>query len=73
MNWTANDIVSNELIPSEHDSLGKKSNGYNTFIRVAFATYKAMSVEEQEGIIEQIMGTRMYVTNVTIKVIVLRY
>ena len=70
MDWTGNDITSTPFLPSEHDSLGKKSNAYNTFVCVAFESYNKMSLEEKESVIESIMGVRMYTTDVRLKVLV---
>ena len=66
MNWTASDITDTKFLPCEHDVLGKTSNAYGTFIRVAFAVYPPLSVEEKEDIIEKIMVMRMYITGLSL-------
>ena len=72
MSWTTNNIANRAFTPAEHESLGKKSNPYNTFVQVAFRSYNQMSVKEKEDVVEDIMGVRMYITDVVTKVIVNR-
>ena len=70
MNWTVHNITTQAFTPYDHDTLGKKSNGHNTFVRCAHAEYRASSLEEKEAVVLRVIGVRYNVTDVVVRKVV---
>ena len=73
MNWTVRNITTQAFTPYEHDTLGKKSNVHNTFVRCAHAEYRVSSLEEKEVVDLRVIGVCYNVTDFVVRKLVDMY